>query len=473
MINKVREIINKCGMLDFGDRIVVGVSGGPDSIALLQSLAILSDEYRITLIAAHLNHGLRGRDSNEEEDFASVFSKSLGLIFESKTLDIRALSKEHGKSIEETGRDERYEFLTQIAKKHGAGKIALGHHLHDRVETVLMNVMRGCGIEGLRGILPVRDGIIIRPLLSSTRDEILSFLEAQRLSYMNDSSNFENTYLRNRIRNRLLPLLKMQYNPNIETTIAHLSEIAVQDDACLQAVVDQAMSQLGIDLDGQEKEITFNIPIFLLLHEAIQRRVIKTLIESIATAGKPIGYVHVKSVLDLVHHGHSSGKLNLPGSIEIRREYEHLSIIRKPCVTRIINERCSKGESSGFSYDVVIPGRIEICELGIVITFDFVKGIPSRADYNKSNVIYMDYDRLPSLLMIRNRKSGDRIQLLGMEGSKKVKSYLIDKKIPRHRRREVPLLVDRESVLWVIGMDMSERVKITGKTLKVVKAEII
>lgn len=472
MINKAREIINRYVMLDSGDRIVVGVSGGPDSIALLQILSILSDEYRITLIAAHLNHGLRGRDSDEEEKFSCGFSKSLGLTFERKKLDIKGLSKEHGKSIEEIGRDERYKFLTQVAKKHGAGKIALGHHLHDRVETVLMNMMRGCGIEGLHGILPIREGIIIRPLLSSTRDEILSFLEAQSLSYMNDSSNFDNAYLRNRIRNRLLPLLKAQYNPNIETTIAHLSEIAEHDDACLQAVVDHAISQLGIDLGRQEKKITFKISYFILLHEAIQRRVIKTLLEHVTVAGKPIGYVHVQSVLALIRHGHSSGKLNLPGSIEIRREYELLSIIRKPSVARI-GERRPEGDSSGFCYDVVIPGRIEIRELGTVITFDIVEDIPSSADCNKPNVIYLDYDKLPSVLMIRNRKVGDRIQPLGMEGSKKLKSYLIDKKIPLHRRREIALLVDRESVLWVIGIGMSERVKITDKTLRVVRAEII
>lgn len=470
MINKVRGIINKYNMLNPGDRVIVAVSGGPDSIALLQILAMLSDEYRLELIAAHINHGLRGGDSDEEENFACLFSKSLGIKFESNTLDIKALSKEHNKSIEEMGREERYKFLAHIAQKHSAKKIALGHHLHDQVETVLMNVIRGCGIEGLRGILPVRDGIFIRPLISSTRDEILSFLDARGLFYMNDSSNFDNAYLRNRIRNRLIPLLKAQYNQHIETTIAHLSEISRQDDAYLQEAVAQAISELNID--GQSEEITLKIPCFLQLHEALQRRVVKVLLERFATLGKAIGYVHVKSVLDLIHYGGPSGKLNLPGYIEIKREYGHLSIIRKQRSDRV-DKRRVKGETSGLSYDVVIPGRIDVGQQGTVITFDFVEEIPSGTNYQNPKVIYFDYDKLFPPLLIRTRRPGDRIQPLGMEGSKKVKSYFIDKKIPRHLRMEIPLLVDRESVLWIIGMGMSERVKITDNTLRMVKAEIV
>ncbi len=465
-------------MLDPGERIVIGVSGGPDSMALLQILFMLSDEYRLELIAAHINHGLRGADSDEEENFVGLFSKSLGIAFESKLLDIRTLSRECGKSLEEIGRDERYKFLSLVAQKYGAKKIALGHHLHDHVETILMNVMRGCGIEGLRGILAVRDGSIIRPLIPCTRAEILSFLDARGLPFRTDSSNFDNVYLRNKIRNRLIPILKVQYNPNIETSIARLSEIAGQEDAYLQEAVGLALSRLDSDVQG--REITFKIADFLQFHEAIQRRVIKTLLERLAPPGKAIGYPHIKSVLELIRHASPSGTLNLPGSIEIRREYEALSLIGNRGVTgdgkrRSVSEKLCRAEEHtfGFSYDVTIPGRIGIDEIGAIVALDFVEEIPFRMHRQPPTVIYMDYDKLSLPLRIRNRRPGDRIQPLGMEGSKKIKSYLIDKKIPRYRRMQIPMLVDSESVLWIIGSGMSERIKVTDQTLRVVKAEIV
>jgi tRNA(Ile)-lysidine synthase len=479
MINKVRAIIDKYQMVNPGERIVVAVSGGPDSIALLQILSMLSNEYGIELIAAHINHGLRGVNSDEEERFTGLFSASLGIPFESKSADIKALSRERGNSVEETGREERYKFLTRVAQRYDAQKIAVGHHLHDHVETVLMNVMRGCGIEGLRGILPVRDGIIIRPLISSTRDEILSFLDIQGISYRNDGSNFDNVCLRNKIRNRLIPLLKVQYNPNIETSLAHLSEIAGQEDAYLQEVVDRALSRIEVD-DVQGKKITLTIAPFLQLHEAIQRRIIKVLLERLAVPGKAIGYVHIKSILNLMRHASSGARMSLPGSIAIRREYGELVLVGNRSVDGVKARRSESGglhygETGGadFSYEVMIPGRLDIVELGTVITFGFVEKIPFRRYSEKPTVIYLDYDKLSLPLCIRNRRPGDRIQPLGMEGSKKIKSYLIDKKMPRHLRMKIPLLVDRESVLWIVGMAMSERIKITDKTLTVVKVEII
>ncbi len=478
MIHKIRRIIDRYTMLNPGDRVVIGVSAGPDSMALLHVLSLLSAEYKLELIAAHVNHGLRGADSDEEESFAGRQSKDLGVPFESTSVDIRGLCQEKGKSIEEVGREERYKFLAQVAHTYGAHKIATAHHYHDHVETVMMNLLRGCGTEGLRGIPPLRDGRIIRPLIACTRDEILSFLDIHGLSYLNDGSNFDNAYSRNKIRNRLIPLLKMQYNPNIETAIAHLSEIAGQEDSYLQEVVGEALSRLDADVRGTR--ITFSIASFLQFHDAVQRRIIKAFLNRLAPPGKSIGYVHIKSVLDLIRHGSPSGILDLPGSIAVRREYGNLSLTGGRDASQSDRRpregwKTRRGDAEGpfFSYDVAVPGHLDIRELGITMTFEFLEETPEFKACDESRVVYLDYDKVLQPLRLRSRRPGDRIQPLGMEGSKTIKSYVIDKKIPRCRRAEIPLLVDREAVLWVVGIGLSERAKISDKTVRVLKVEIV
>ena len=283
MLQTVRKTIERSSMLTRGDHLLVAVSGGPDSVALLRALVLLSSEYQLHLTTAHLNHGLRGTEAEEEEDFVRRISQALGIACICKTVDIRLLQIGKGRSLEEIGREERYRFLDEAAAACGARKIATGHHRDDQAETVLINLIRGSGIAGLKGIAPVRDDRIIRPLLDVSRGEILEFLNREGFAYRVDSSNLDPIYLRNRIRNGLIPDLKASYNPRIVTGLCHMAEIVRREDDYLQNVVRQILHEWGI-IPGAD-EIHLPTSTFLKLHEAIQGRIIKRLIEAAMPSG--------------------------------------------------------------------------------------------------------------------------------------------------------------------------------------------
>jgi tRNA(Ile)-lysidine synthase len=246
MLKRIRKTITDCSLLEREDHLLLAVSGGPDSVALLRVMMLLSSEYDLRLTTAHLNHGLRGAEAQREEAFVRKLCAEMGIACICKTIDIRMLQLGSGMSIEEIGREERYRYLDETAEACGAGKIATGHHRDDQAETVLINLLRGCGPEGLKGIPPVRDGRIIRPLLHVGRGEILEFLNREGLSYMTDSSNLSRLFLRNRIRHELIPELILRYNPGVVEALSHTAEIIRKEDDYLQAVIRQILRQWDI-----------------------------------------------------------------------------------------------------------------------------------------------------------------------------------------------------------------------------------
>ena len=327
MLKRIRKTIADCSLLEKGDHLLVAVSGGPDSVALLRVMALLSPEYELRLTTAHLNHGLRGAEAKKEEEFVLSLCAGMGIACISKTVDIRMLQKGSGMSLEEIGREERYRFLDETAETCGAWKIATGHHRDDQAETVLMNLLRGSGLEGLKGIPPMRDGRIIRPLLHVGRREILEFLNREGLTYMMDSSNLSPLFLRNRIRQELIPELTLRYNPGVVEALSHTAEIIRREDDYMQVVVRQILSQWGI-VPGAA-EIRIPLKAFLDLHEALQGRLIKYLLEAAALPGYGIGYRHIETVLALARRQRRrSASLDLPGLIHVEREGDLLRIGR-------------------------------------------------------------------------------------------------------------------------------------------------
>jgi len=465
MIAEVRKTIKKHNMIKTGERIVVAVSGGPDSVALLKVLEVLSHEYRLTLIAAHLNHGLR-EEADREEQFVRKLCNEMEITCESKKVNINELRKNSGKCIEDISRDIRYEFLGEVAKRQDAQKIALGHHLNDQSETVFMNFIRGSGPDGLKGMAPVRDSIYIRPLLGVNRKKILSFLEARKIPFMTDMSNMENIYLRNRIRHLLIPQIKAQYNPHLEISLANMAEIMRLENDYLEKDTDAAISKLVFG--SAEDEIKINIPELMQYHKAIQCRIVKEILQKLSPDRKGIEYDHIKAVVELAYSNHPSGHLNLPFGIMARREYDSLIVAQE---SKSLNHTVCE-QYDYLHYIVTIPGIVNIAELGRTIKFDFVDSLV-WSDTNMPNIAYMDYDTIVGPLIIRTIKPGDRIKPLGMKGTKKIKTYFIDEKIPMSKRKMIPLLLDQDSVLWIAGMRMSERVKITKKTIKILRVEIV
>jgi tRNA(Ile)-lysidine synthase len=477
VLQKVRRTIEKYKMLDAGDRVGVAVSGGPDSITLLHVMKKITAEFRLSLVIIHVNHDLRGDESAREERFVRTLGDSMKIPVAARKISIPAIRKREQGSVENISRRERYRYFEEVTERYNLDKIALGHNQDDQTETVIMKFLRGSGLEGLRGILPVRDRMYVRPLIEVSREEILAFLREEDAQYMTDSSNVEDIYVRNRIRNSLIPGLKEQYNPRLIENIARMADLIRLENDFIEQYVDDAMLTLNITYEGSKIGIT--IPDFKLLHPVLRLRIIKRLLQNRTSSKMKISYVHIKAVIDLIEGSRSNGLLNLPLGITVRREYDNLTIL-KDKDSSLLNDphdnikktrKDDKWDVDDYNYDIFIPGKVQIKEAGLAIDFSCT-GI-EHVDFNAENTVFMDYDSLKFPLIIRNMRAGDRMEPLGLGGTKKVKSIFIDKKIPRGNRGKIPLLVDQNSVLWIPEIQLSDRARVTDTTKTVLRAEII
>ncbi len=448
-------------------------------MALLQILILLSSEYNLFLTVAHLNHGIRGQESDIEEEFVCSFCKEKGISFRGRRVDLHALRRKNRgkKSLEDIGREERYRFFASLASEIGASKIALGHHREDQAETVLMNLLRGSGMEGIKGMLPVREMCYIRPLLEISRKDIHKFLSSRNIPFLEDSSNNENMYLRNKIRHHLIPILQEQYNPQIVDSLNRIARILQREDKYLRDNVYVILQDLKLFPSSKNGEIEIELDKVLELPEAIKFRLIKTLLERYFLSAKRITSKHINSVMNLITGMKPHGSIILPEDICVRRVYGRITIKKNN------RTKFSKGSFAIEKYDVEkyfypvrIPCVIEIKEISCILKTSFVEDVSEFHAHDLSkegNYTYFDYNKAQMPLVVRNRREGDRFQPLGMTGTKKLKTYFIDEKIPLRRRNFIPLLADRHSVIWISGMRLSERVKIDKKTSKIAKIEII
>lgn len=457
MIDKVKQTIIKYGLLKQNEAVVVGLSGGPDSTALAVALAQIAPSLDLQLIVAHFNHGLRGREADADERSARRLAKQLDLSFVSRKMTKKEVPK--GVSPEDFYRRQRYQFFDEVAKSNHAHKIALGHNLQDQAETVLLHLLRGSGLEGLKGIMPLRDGKYIRPLIEVSREEIISFLDHGGISYRLDSSNNSKLHLRNKIRLELLPCLKKEFNPKIDETLAQMAEILREENSYIKENVSRALETTCIK--KQKNKITLNIEYINMLPLAIERRLLKDLLENFCSQKNGITFLHINSINNLLQNSESGKKLCLPFGIEARREYENLILERvKDCAKHM-----------EYLYPAEIPGSIYLAERNLTVRFQLVeknKFIP-----NVKNKNYFDLDKIRFPLVLRNRRDGDWFQPLGMAGRKKLKSLFIDHKIPQQKRNEIMLLADTQSVIWIENVQLSDQVKITPETKNVLELEII
>ena len=457
MIEKVKQTITKYGLLKQNERVVVGLSGGPDSTALAVTLAQIAPSMGVQLIIAHFNHGLRGREANEDERSASRLAKKLGLSFVSRKMDKKAVKK--GLSPEDFYRQQRYQFFDEVGKSNHAGKIALGHNLQDQAETVLLHLLRGSGLEGLKGIMPLRDGKYIRPLIEISREEIVSFLDEAGIAYRQDSSNESKLHLRNKIRLELLPYLKKEFNPRIDETLAQMAEILREENKFIKECVDQALKSTCIK--KQKNRIILNIEYVNILPLAIQRRLLKELLENFSSQKNGIVFLHINSISKLLQSLESGRKICLPYGIEARREYENLILERARVCTK----------QPEYAYQIKIPGSVYLKERNLTIRLSVIN--KDKIEFNVKNKDCFDLDKIKLPLVLRNRREGDWFQPLGMSGRQKLKSFFIDHKVPQQKRNEMMLLADQQSVIWIENMHLNEQVKITPETVNVLELEII
>ena len=451
-VQEMHRFILQHTMIEDGETVLVAVSGGADSLALLYGLHTLHIHLNCSLHVVHLDHRLR-HDSAADVEFVREHTERLGLPFTGHAVELSHLIKQWKLSVEAAGRRARYEFYESVCAKVGATKIALGHHRDDIAETVLMNLLRGTGASGLKGIAPIRDGKFIRPLAAFTRQEIESFLKSINLVPRWDSTNTDKRYLRNRIRHELVPLLEQDYNPNVRASLNRTAEILGAESEYLDAIAHEAFAACRFSL-SQPTCVTLDREKFLQYHIALQRRILRHSIAEIFGQADDFYFDHCQAILDLINRNKPNAILRLPNGIQFRRAYGQLIFEKTPV------------ETEDYAYPLNVPGNTFIPALNTEITaylYDAPPGdVQSIPDGTFEAMI--DYSEIQLPLTVRNRRQGDRFQPHGMQGTKKIKDFLIDAKVPHCERNQIPMIVCGDEILWIIGFTTNERFKIQPQT---------
>ncbi|HHV29553.1 tRNA lysidine(34) synthetase TilS [Acetivibrio mesophilus] len=463
MINKVLEAIKKYNVVHSKDRIVVGVSGGPDSVCLLHILYQLRESMDLGLVAVHVNHMLRGNESLEDEAFVENLCVKLNVELITRRIDIKKLAKERKLSLEEAGRIERYRLFDEVADSHNAQRIAVAHNKNDQAETVLMNIIRGAGLDGLRGMDYIR-GRIIRPLLGIERWEIEDYCRSNSLNPRIDSSNLEDIYTRNRVRLDLIPYIDKLFNADIVNGISKMADLIRDDGNFIDKQIDVIFNKALVKSD--DGEILLDLSVLKECHIAAQRRVLRNSIKKVKGNIKGIAIIHIDSIIDLIENGATGSMLHLPDGVRAVKSYETLKIYLNGC----------EEEDLSFDKELNIPGATIINEINgkmEAYVIDVSTNAFNIKDFtnipDKSGVQFFDYDKLKEGIYLRNRRDGDVFKPLKSNGTKKLKKFFVDNKIPRESRNRIPLISKDKEIVWIIGFKISDKFKVTENTKTILK----
>ncbi len=459
-------------MLKPRDSVLIGVSGGPDSVALLHMLFKIAHRLSLRLGVAHLNHCLRQIDSDKDAKFVEALATAFDMPCYVQKRDIRRYQRENRLSLEEAARCVRYEFLEDIAKTHRYNKIALGHHADDNAELVLMNLFRGAGTQGLSGIPPKRDDRIIRPMIKLRRADIINYLDQNRLEYVVDQTNTDMRHLRNRVRHDLIPVLKTSYNPNISETLNRLSSIIRSEEEWIGDVVCPFFEKAVLRV--RRNHIELSIQVLNCYHEALQRRVIRMAVAKVKGDLRRIGFTNIDSVVALLMKKSPFGKIDFPDGIRIRRDQDTILIYRRQKRGRDDPGDNDRKDVVYFEYQIEKFEPVFIKEINASIRFSEM-GIENVPDYRSTgqHAIFFDKDALNFPLVLRNFRPGDAFRPLGVNGRQKLKKFFIDQKVPRNERLKCPILLSCGKIIWVVGHRIDESVKVTSATKNVLKVELL
>ena len=429
-------------MVSPAETVVVGVSGGADSLGLLYVLDEL-EEYNLKLIVSHINHGIRPEEGKRDAEFVEEIAEKLNLPFELKEVNTPEFKKGSNLSLEEAARVLRYQFFKEVLAKYEARKIATAHTLDDQAETVLMRLIRGSGALGLSGIPPVSEDYIIRPLIETPRSEVEEYLTAKGIKWVDDSTNRASDFLRNRIRHELIPELQ-EYNPRIKEALSRTASILrVEEDFIRSGAKNWLRYVFG---SAGEGELVGNISRYKLIPEALRTAFLRMAIEKLKGNLRKISFGHIDSMDELLLFETPSGEISLPDGIVMAKGYDLFLITRRSELKR------------EFSYTVLSPGKWSFpgfeCEVEIA-------DVESLSSDNFIGMFDVDSVELP--ITVRNFHPGDRFIPLGMKTPKKVKRFFIDEKIPRFLRSRIPIFFIRGEIMWIGGMRIDERFKLKGK----------
>lgn len=448
MEDRILKSIENYKLIENGDTIIVGASGGPDSQFMIYMLNSLKSQIDFEIILAHLNH-LHRKEARNDENLVRKTAEELNLKFFTRARSMDDYAKKLKLSSEDAGRRLRYEFFNDLAKEYKNPKIAVAHNKDDQAETVLMRIIRGTGLDGLRA-MDYKSGNIIRPILDIKKSEIIAYLDFKKIPYAIDHTNFENDYTRNKIRLDIIPKLE-EINPRVVDQIYSLSELAKDDLEVLDGVIGDKFAELS---DIKKDKIIFDKAKFDKTDPAILRRIIRKAIETLNGEIKDISRENIDEFLTIRDLG--TGKKIIKDRLRLRKSYD--SYILE------IKKTKDKFEEEIYLEDVDL------------INFDglYIKtSIINSKKYEKSkNIGYFDYYKLTFPLKVRTRKNGDRFTPLGHRSEKKLKDFFMDQKVDREKRDEIPLIISNEKIIWLTGLRISDDFKVTESTKRILKIEV-
>jgi len=442
------KTIKKYNMVKKGDKIIVGVSGGPDSVCLLHLFNKFRNELGVFLYVAHLDHMFRGKESEEDARFVETLCYNWNIPFFSDKVDVPSYAKKSGLSPEDAARRARYDFFQRVKEQIKAQKIATGHNQNDHEETILMNILRGSGLDGLVGIDAVR-GTYIRPLIEIPRNEIEKYLKQEDIPFKIDATNLTTDYFRNSLRLELIPLIRGKYCPHLGQSLRRLSEIVRRDVAFMEEATEKA----GFYVIRRESgKVIINVKRFSKQHEAIKYRLVRRAVERLSGNVKDFELKHSKLLVDFIEKASPGSMIDLPKNLQGIKEYDDVTL------SKVISD-----EIPDYYYVLKVPGETTIKETGINIKA-YIKPNDEIKITPDTDIAYLDYDKIESNLIIRNRLPGDRFKPLGGMGFKKLKDFFIDEKVPRMKRNKTPIVEADGKIVWVGGMRIDDRFKVTDET---------
>jgi tRNA(Ile)-lysidine synthase len=460
-VDGIDAVITDRRLIDSGQGVLVGVSGGPDSVALFHALTVLAPDYGWDVWAGHLNHGLRGEEADADARYVHALASSLNRGWIEEAVNVADTARLGPYSLEQAGRHARYAFFQRAAQERGLQRVALGHTLDDQAETVLLRLLRGAGVEGLAGIpwqrplAPDSAIQVIRPLLGITREEILEYCRESDLKPRTDTTNEELAFWRNRVRHLLLPLLEREFMPNVRQLLGRTAAICREETPLLNRDTDAAFStallEQTADLVVLDRSILVEQPL---------GRCRRLLRRALMAIGLYPEYGHLESLTDLIFTAAEGAEVHLPGGVvaTLGAGGRVLLARGKPLET----PRSWRGVST-----LVVPGDTLVPDLEAVLRSSWLNGEDARRIVSRDlprQVAVVDASALEYPLQIRTRRDGDRFRPLGMTGTRKLKDFLMSARVPRAERDRVPLVISAGQIVWVAGHRLDDRFRVTART---------
>jgi tRNA(Ile)-lysidine synthase len=437
-------------MLSRGDKVLLSISGGTDSLALWQLFLRFKPVLGLNLHVFHLNHMLR-KEAEDDANFVRGLAEEAGIPSSIVSYDVPSYIAKHRLSTQEGARRIRYELLQDVAERIGADRIALGHHAEDQAETFLMWLLRGAGTEGLAGIPAVR-GRYIRPLIETRRVDLEDYCKKHGLTPRIDPSNFDLAYERNRVRLELIPYLTTHYQPRLVEILSHTGQIIADEGSVISQLTQEKFKKL---VRLQKNEVRIHIPALASLPVALRRRLLRRAIQEVKGDLRGIEFRHIESLVERISEKRKVD-VDLPEGVAVFQEYEYLVVS---------SQEARKAEPFG-KIGLRVPGKTEVPPLDIEIEASVFNS--GQADIVQGpDTAFLDSNKVRLPLVVRSRRDGDVFVPLGMRDFKKLQDFLVDEKVPRRERDRIPVVESGEGIVWVAGYRIDDRFKVTAKTIKV------